>query len=56
MCDDSNVCTTDSCDPDYGCVYDYMTCEANETCDFVLGCVPAKVHAETIILDEKNKE
>jgi len=53
MCDDNNVCTTDSCDPDYGCVYDYMVCDDMMMCDYVLGCIPAEVTIETIILEEK---
>jgi hypothetical protein len=52
MCDDNNVCTIDSCDPELGCVYDYISCDNMEVCDYVLGCVESDVSIETIILEE----
>lgn len=46
-CDDASVCTTDSCNPDLGCVYDVaLTCDdgnacTTDNCDSQLGCVAA---------------
>lgn len=43
-CDDSNACTTDTCDPVLGCVYTAVTCNdssacTTDTCDTSTGCV-----------------
>jgi len=32
VCDDNNPCTTDSCDPDNGCVNDPVVCDDNNPC------------------------
>ena len=32
-CDDGDLCTADSCDPDQGCVFEELVCEAGEVCD-----------------------
>lgn len=31
-CDDSNLCTTDSCDPESGCVYTPVLCDDGDNC------------------------
>jgi len=44
-CDDGNICTTDSCDPEVGCVSEPVICDdrdvcnGNEVCDPELGCI-----------------
>ncbi len=38
-CDDSNACTTDTCDPVIGCVHTNITCASTSTC-FPTTCVP----------------
>jgi len=43
-CDDGNACTTQTCDPNIGCVYTPVTCDSGDpctvsTCDPNNGCV-----------------
>jgi len=42
LCDDFNACTVDSCNPYSGCVYDHVSCEYDETCDSILGCIAVR--------------
>jgi len=53
MCDDFSVCTIDSCDPDTGCVYDYVSCGEYEMCDAVKGCVAME---DDLMIDHGNDD
>lgn len=50
-CDDSNACTTDTCDPDLGCIYTPINCDDGDpctidTCDPQTGCVHTPVDCD----------
>ena len=52
-CDDSNACTTDSCDADNTCVHATDACDdgdacTTDTCDMVTGCAHANLNHGTM--------
>ena len=52
-CDDSNACTTDTCDSDSGCAHTTVSCDDGnecsvETCNSAAGCEYAPVEDQTL--------
>src|SRR6185312_8152979 len=50
-CNDNDACTTGTCDPQYGCIYEPVNCDDGDlctidTCDPQLGCIHEQVDCD----------
>ncbi|MBR58282.1 MAG: hypothetical protein CMH54_09700 [Myxococcales bacterium] len=55
-CNDDNVCTSDSCDPQDGCIYTFhaQICDDGDACTQNDGCVEGECTGEALECDDNN--